>query len=214
MISVNGVQKFFESNRYREEIFSDLNFFLAKGDFVRLIGPNGSGKTTLLRLIKGIILPDKGSVKYNNNLSNSDISLVSQNQRSFFLNLTLIENLTFFCSLSAKSIKRLDLKIVELLDFFNLEDKANLSMSALSTGQIRKASIIRALLSNPKVLLFDEVNANLEQKTRKFLSDYIYRELNQKLGISIIWTTHYDNEFDGLNIKNYELMNKSVKPKE
>ena len=84
-------------------------------------------------------------------------------------------------------------------------------MSNLSSGQVKKISIIRALLSNPKVLLLDEVTSNLEEKSRSFLSDFVQNELNKAQNISIIWTTHYPNEIKQNNEKSYFIENNMFK---
>ena len=211
MIIFEKVKKIYKTNNQIINVFENLDFTIESGDFIKIVGPNGSGKSTFLKLIKKIILPNQGNIYFNDDIIHSDIAYVSQNLRSFFLNLTVKQNLLFFNSLNNKSKINFELKILENLKYFNLEEKINTQMSNLSSGQVKKISIIRALLSNPKVLLLDEVTSNLEEKSRSFLSDFVQNELNKAQNISIIWTTHYPNEIKQNNEKSYFIENNMFK---
>ena len=207
MIIFEKVKKIYKTNNQIINVFENLDFTIEPGDFIKIVGPNGSGKSTFLKLIKKIILPNQGNIYFNDDINQSDIAYVSQNLRSFFLNLTVKQNLSFFNSLNNKSKVNFESKILENLKYFNLEEKINTQMSNLSSGQVKKISIIRALLSNPKVLLLDEVTSNLEEKSRSFLYDFVQNELNKAQNISIIWTTHYPNEIKQNNEKSYFIEN-------
>ena len=211
MIIFEKVKKIYKTNNQIINVFENLDFTIESGDFIKIVGPNGSGKSTFLKLIKKIILPNQGNIYFNDDINQSDIAYVSQNLRSFFLNLTVKQNLSFFNSLNNKSKVNFESKILENLKYFNLEEKINTQMSNLSSGQVKKISIIRALLSNPKVLLLDEVTSNLEEKSRSFLSDFVQNELNKAQNISIIWTTHYPNEIKQNNEKSYSIENNMFK---
>ena len=211
MIIFEKVKKIYKTNNQIINVFENLDFTIESGDFIKIVGPNGSGKSTFLKLIKKIILPNQGNIYFNDDINQSDIAYVSQNLRSFFLNLTVKQNLSFFNSLNNKSKVNFESKILENLKYFNLEEKINTQMSNLSSGQVKKISIIRALLSNPKVLLLDEVTSNLEEKSRSFLSDFVQNELNKAKNISIIWTTHYPNEIKQNNEKSYSIENNMFK---
>ena len=196
MIKITSVDKFYKLNNVKKYIFKDLNFSVKSGDLIKITGPNGSGKTTLLRLLNRITLPDKGEVVYAPNLQPNEVSIVSQNQRSFFLNLTVMNNLQFFSDINGNLVGDSQKKINEQLEIFGLLHKSNSQMSSLSSGQLKKISIIRSLLACPKILLLDEVNSTLEESARKSLSEYVVNELNGKFGTAVIWTTHYPNELN------------------
>tara|TARA_B100002019_G_C21263433_1_gene598026 strand:- start:513 stop:1163 length:651 start_codon:yes stop_codon:yes gene_type:complete len=196
MIKITGVDKFFKLNNVKKYIFKDLNFSVKSGDLIKITGPNGSGKTTLLRLLNRITLPDKGEVVYGPNLQPNEVSIVSQNQRSFFLNLTVMNNLQFFSDINGNIVGDSQKKINEQLEKFGLLHKSNSQMSSLSSGQLKKIAIIRSLLARPKILLLDEVNSTLEESARKSISEYVVNELNGKFGTAVIWTTHYPNELN------------------
>ena len=196
MINITGVDKFYNLKNVRKYIFKDLNFSVKSGDLIKITGPNGSGKTTLLRLLHKITLPEKGEVTYEPNLQPNEVSIVSQNQRSFFLNLSVMQNLQFFSDIVGNLGGKSQAEIHQKLEIFGLLHKSNTQMSSLSSGQLKKISIIRSLLVRPKILLLDEVNSTLEESARKFISEYVVNELNSKFGTAVIWTTHYPNELN------------------
>ena len=211
MINFEKVNKIYKIGSKPVNVFENLDFSIHQGDFIKITGSNGSGKSTFLKLMKKLILPDHGKIIYGTEINDSDIALVSQNQRSFFLNLSVKQNLLFFYSL--KKTKKIDLevKIKEYLKTFNLEEKIDAVMSTLSSGQLKKISIIRALLSDPKILLLDEITSNLEEESRSFIADYVCSELNHIQKIPIIWTTHYPNEIKQSNEKSYFIENNKFK---
>ena len=84
MFHIKDLSKFYFSKGTKIQVLDKINLKIAEGEFLKITGPNGSGKTTLLKLIKGIIRPDQGEIKFKNNISNNDIQMVSQNSRSFF----------------------------------------------------------------------------------------------------------------------------------
>ena len=196
MINITGVDKFYDLKNVRKYIFKNLNFSVKSGDLIKITGPNGSGKTTFLRLLNKITLPEKGEVTYDPDLQANEVSIVSQNHRSFFLNLSVMQNLQFFSDISGSLSGNSLAEIHEKLEIFGLLHKSNTQMSSLSSGQQKKISIIRSLLVRPKILLLDEVNSNLEDSARKFISEYVVNELIGKYGTAVIWTTHYPNELN------------------
>ena len=210
MISFEKVNKIYKIGSKPINVFENLNFSIHQGDFIKITGPNGSGKSTFLKLMKKLILPNHGKIIYRTEINDSDISLVSQNQRSFFLNLSVKQNLLFFYSLKRTKKIDLEIKIKEYLKTFNLVEKIDAVMSTLSSGQLKKISIIRALLSDPKILLLDEVTSNLEEESRNFITDYVCNELNHIQKISIIWTTHYPNEIKEDIEKSYTIKNSNL----
>tara|TARA_A100001388_G_scaffold159362_1_gene118848 strand:+ start:5799 stop:6443 length:645 start_codon:yes stop_codon:yes gene_type:complete len=210
MINLTGIDKFYDLNSDRKYIFKNLNFSINSSDLIVITGPNGSGKTTLLRLLNKITLPNNGEVLFDADLQLDEVSMVSQNQRSFFLNLSVMQNLQFFLDISKNLVGNSLAKINEQLEIFGLLDKSNSQMSSLSSGQLKKISIIRSLLVRPKILLLDEVNSNLEENARKFISEYVVSELNGNFGTAVIWTTHYPNELNTNKAINYIIKNKNL----
>ena len=106
-----------------------------------------------------------------------------------------MNNLQFFSDINGNLVGDSQKRINEQLEKFGLLHKSNSQMSSLSSGQLKKISIIRSLLARPKILLLDEVNSTLEESARESISGVV-DELNGKFGTAVIWTTHYPNELN------------------
>lgn len=179
---------------------SDLNLDLYENEFLGIIGPSGSGKTTLLRLIAGLIVLDKGEILYKGrdlpivgdkrrNLEDFPVQLIFQNAvSSFDSKKTIMDSFKEALHFSKKDLNLDELK--ELMDEFELDESAlDKRPYELSGGMISRAQIIRALLTEPKVLLADEITSpldvNLKLKTTELLDMY-----RKKHGMSIILVSH------------------------
>ena len=179
---------------------SELNLDLYENEFLGIIGPSGSGKTTLLRLIAGLIVLDKGEILYKGrdlpivgdkrrNLEDFPVQLIFQNAvSSFDSKKTIMDSFKEALHFSKKDLNLDELK--ELMDEFELDESAlDKRPYELSGGMISRAQIIRALLTEPKVLLADEITSpldvNLKLKTTELLDSY-----RKKHGMSIILVSH------------------------
>lgn len=179
---------------------SDLNLDLYENEFLGIIGPSGSGKTTLLRLIAGLIVLDKGEILYKGrdlpivgdkrrNLDDFPVQLIFQNAvSSFDAKKTILASFKEALHFSKKDFNEEELE--KLMDDFEL-DRSSLQKlpNELSGGMISRAQIIRALLTQPKVLLADEITSpldvNLKLKITELLDAY-----RKKHGMSIILVSH------------------------
>lgn len=179
---------------------SDLNLDLYENEFLGIIGPSGSGKTTLLRLIAGLIVLDKGEILYKGrdlpivgdkrrNLDDFPVQLIFQNAvSSFDAKKTILASFKEALHFSKKDFNQEELE--KLMDDFEL-DRSSLQKlpNELSGGMISRAQIIRALLTQPKVLLADEITSpldvNLKLKITELLDAY-----RKKHGMSIILVSH------------------------
>lgn len=179
---------------------SDLNLDLYENEFLGIIGPSGSGKTTLLRLIAGLIVLDKGEILYKGrdlpivgdkrrNLNDFPVQLIFQNAvSSFDAKKTILASFKEALYFSKKDFHEEELE--KLMDDFEL-DRSSLQKlpNELSGGMISRAQIIRALLTEPKVLLADEITSpldvNLKLKITELLDSY-----RKKHGMSIILVSH------------------------
>lgn len=179
---------------------SDLTLDLYENEFLGIIGPSGSGKTTLLRLIAGLIVLDKGEILYKGrdlpivgdkrrNLDDFPVQLIFQNAvSSFDAKKTILASFKEALHFSKKDFNQEELE--KLMDDFEL-DRSSLQKlpNELSGGMISRAQIIRALLTQPKVLLADEITSpldvNLKLKITELLDAY-----RKKHGMSIILVSH------------------------
>lgn len=188
--STNPLKNFFINNK-KVTILNNISFNICKGDVIALLGKNGSGKTTLIKLISGLLLPETGIVKFDgkNRLTIDDIGLVNSNERSFFWRLSLIENMKFFLP-GAKYYNEIDYTLNKL-GLYNKKDQLIMS---LSTGEKKKASIARALIKKPKLLLLDEFTSSLDVISKNDILTELLNLIENRHVDAIIFTTHYLEE--------------------
>ena len=173
-------------------IFKDFNFCAKKGDITAIVGPSGQGKSTFLRILVGLEKADNGTIKINGKELVSegvykskneqetilkDISIVFQ-EHNLFPNLTVVDNL--------KIVKDSPQKIEELLNDFGLNGKEKLFPAELSGGQKQRLSIIRALLLDPKILLFDEPTSSLDDENRVKIANILKKLKNEAYTLVVV----------------------------
>ena len=172
---------------------SGVSFFLEKGELVSIIGANGAGKTSILNGIIGIVPLAEGDIKFNDNAITSlaayqrakaGIRIVPERAR-VFPRLSVYENLLAGVYGLRKTIN-VDDQIAWLYDLFPiLQERNNQPADTLSGGEQQQLAIARALISNPQLLLVDEVSMGLMPK----LVDQVFellRELNRRQGLTIL----------------------------
>ncbi len=186
------------SKRFGAIVVADqIDLSLADGEALGIIGPNGAGKTTLFGLINGILAPDDGRVLY----AGSDITHMPPAQRctlgigrSFqiplpFGGMSVFENLVVAAAFGANNRERDAYgRCMEILEQCGLADKANRPSASLPLLDRKRLELARALATDPKVLLLDEVAGGLTEHECHALIDLI-RAVKQR-GVSIIWIEH------------------------
>ena len=176
MLEVKKLKKKFGSN----VVLNDISFNVSKGDIISIVGPSGSGKSTLLRCINMIDPPTSGIIKYdkyNIMKKNIDINKYRMNvgmvfqQFNLFSHLTVIENITLVpIKLGLLTKEKAYKKGEKLLNDIGLLTKENEKPINLSGGEQQRVAIVRALMMEPKLLLFDEPTSSLDpQMTREVL---------------------------------------------
>lgn len=164
----------------------NISFKLSKGDFLYIIGPNGAGKSTLVKILTNIVKPDNGTYNiYSNKLGYLPQSL---NTKTDFP-ITVAEVIytgflkqSIFISKEHKNTINTWLEKMDLIGYYNEP------MSSLSGGQQQRVLLIRALISNPDILILDEPTSALDPEFRK----EFYKIINKlnKEGTTIIFITH------------------------
>ena len=163
-------------------ILDNINFKINEGEIFGMLGPNGVGKSTIFNLITGLIKPDSGKIKINNeNVLDHPIYLRTKKFKvgyvpqygGYFGDLTLYENLKAIAEIVINEKNSEENKINELIGRFELENLRNIKGKFLSGGQKKKLVIALSLLSEPKVLLLDECFAALDVLTIKMLQEII-----------------------------------------
>ncbi|MDX9916182.1 MAG: ABC transporter ATP-binding protein [Sphaerochaeta sp.] len=169
-----------------------------EGDLVTLLGPSGCGKTTTLRMIAGFHTPTSGDVMIDGVPVNEippnkrPTAMVFQNY-ALFPHMTVFENIAYGLRIRRESQQQIQEKVDRIMSLIGLEGLADRQPRQLSGGQQQRVSLARALVMEPKVLLFDEPLSNLDAKLRVSTRLEI-RKLQQRLGITSVYVTHDQEE--------------------
>ena len=187
----------------KRQILDNINFNLNPGEIVGLLGPNGAGKSTLFHIIIGLIKPNFGKIIIENTDATKypiyhrahkfKIGYVPQ-YGGFFHDLSLIENLKAVGEILIKDERERFSKIHNLISKFALDNVQEIKAKFLSGGQKRKLVICMALLSEPKILLCDEIFAALDVLTIQMLKEIIVNLQKEKPEMCIIICEHQARE--------------------
>lgn len=194
MLHFEGVTK-----KFGQQIAVDnISFKIDKGEFVFLVGPSGAGKTTILRLIIRDILPTNGVIKVDDfdvvNLPSNKIHLLRRKVGMIFQDFkilfdrTVFENVAVALEILGKDSHEIETAAKEILKLVGLWEKRSYFPAQLSAGELQRASIARAVIGKPEVLLADEPTGNLDPKTGWDILK-ILNEIN-KQGTLIFMATH------------------------
>ncbi len=184
------------------EALKGISLSIHPGEFFALLGPNGAGKTTTINILTGLTNKTSGEVR----LFDQDVVKDYRDARSLIglvpqeFNLDQFEkvyNVLFFnAGYFGLPRKERRAKIEKILREMGLWEKRNSKVRELSGGMKRKVMIARALIHEPKIIIFDEPTAGVDVETRKFLWKY-FQKLNVQ-GTTILLTTHYIEEAEEL----------------
>ncbi|MBG0767456.1 MAG: ABC transporter ATP-binding protein [Spirochaetaceae bacterium] len=175
-----------------------VNLQVPEGSLVTLLGPSGCGKTTTLRMIAGFHTPSVGNV-YIDGVSMNEIppnkrptAMVFQNY-ALFPHMTVFENIAYGLRVRKETNEEITKKVTDIMNLIGLENLGDRQPRQLSGGQQQRVSLARALVMEPKVLLFDEPLSNLDAKLRVSTRLEI-RKLQQRVGITSVYVTHDQEE--------------------
>lgn len=195
-------------------LFWDLNFRVETGEILTILGPNGVGKTTLLKCVLGLYKWRKGNTLIDNLPRDQintlqfwkDISYVPQGKSMIFpytvLEMVLMGRAPYLGAMS--SPRKEDLSIAKrAIEEVGISKLMYKSCGAISGGELQLVLIARALASEPKILVLDEPESNLDMKNQLLVLQII-KKLKREKGISCIINTHYPNH--ALRISDYTLM--------
>jgi iron(III) transport system ATP-binding protein len=177
---------------------SDVSFAIEAGMLVTLLGPSGCGKTTTLRLIAGLETATSGQLLIGGtdvttlSAADRDVSMVFQSY-ALFPHMTVLENVAYGPTVRGASKREAHALALEKLGLVGLRDLGARLPAELSGGQQQRVAVARALVLEPRVLLFDEPLSNLDAKLRRRVREDI-RELQQRLGLTVVYVTHDQQE--------------------
>ena len=194
ILEVENLHKFYGSF----EALKGISFDLKRGETLGFLGPNGAGKTTTIQILLQLITPEKGQVNIFGmpSFAHREAVLGRMNFTSAYANLfgalSVRENLKVFAMLyGIKGTKRIN----DLIDEFSANDLRDKKAQTLSSGQLTRVMIIKALLNEPELLLLDEPTSSLDPDMAARFRD-VLKETREKRGISMLYTSHNMSEIE------------------
>ncbi len=187
--------------RYKELTALDhLNIEIREGEVFGLLGPNGSGKTTAINCLLSLLNYDKGNIEvFGKKMTptsydiKQQIGVIMQNV-AVLDELTVWENINFFCGLYIKEKKKRKQYVQEAVEFTGLEDFVKFYPKKLSGGLLRRLNIACGIAHKPKLIILDEPTVAVDPQSRNRILEGI-QELNHN-GATIIYTSHYMEEVE------------------
>jgi ABC-2 type transport system ATP-binding protein len=189
MLSCAGLRK-----RYGDRLAVDgVSFSIAAGECYGLLGPNGAGKTTTISMLCGLVPADEGDITIDGHPGGSleakaAVGYVPQDL-ALYPDLTATENLTFFGELYGLNGNELHGRIGETLELVGLAERGKDRIGTYSGGMKRRANMAAGLLHRPKLLVLDEPTVGVDPQSRNAILETVGR-----LGIAVLYTTHYMEE--------------------
>jgi len=179
-------------------LLEDLNFEIAPGEFLVLLGRSGSGKTTTMKLINRLITPSRGQV-YVEGQTTVDWNVIQLRRQigyviqetGLFPHFTIERNVGLVPALEGWEPAKIKARVQELLDLVGLDPQqfCDRYPAQLSGGQRQRVGVARALAADPPIMLMDEPFGALDPITRLDLQQEL-RRLQQDLGKTVVFVTH------------------------
>ena len=182
----------------KNEVLTDINLEVEKGQLVTLLGPSGCGKSTLLRCLAGLETVTSGRVYLDGeditdkNPKDRDIGMVFQ-QYSLFPNMDVAQNVAFGLKMKKVPKEEITKRVEEMVDIVGLSDHLHHYPAEMSGGQQQRAALARAMVTHPKVLLLDEPLSAIDALLRHSLQVEI-RRIQKEMDITAIFVTHDQDE--------------------
>lgn len=180
----------------------DVSFNVEPGKVLGLLGPNGAGKTTTLRMLSTALQPTSGQILIDGkDVTKDPIYATKQigflsGKTGLYHRLTVQENVEYFGRMHGLSNKDLAERVDQIFTMLDMHSFAGKRADDLSTGMSQRASIARAVIHNPKVLVFDEPTTGLDVISAKTVLDFI--ESYRGSEMSVIFSTHHLHEVEQL----------------
>jgi len=196
MLKVTNVTKYYGDFK----AVDNLSFEVYEGEILGLLGPNGSGKSTTINCILSLLNFSKGSIKIFGSEMTPDsyelkkeIGVVFQDV-ALFEELTVYDNIDYFCGLYINDKKVRKLYIEDAIKLVGLEDFKTFYPKQLSGGLLRRLNIACGIAHKPKLIFLDEPTVAVDPQSRNNILDGI--KILREQGATIIYTTHYMEEVE------------------
>ncbi len=197
IIAVNNLTKKFKDFT----AVDNISFEIKKGEIFAFLGPNGAGKSTTIKMLTTLLSPTSGQIAINGynpqtqkDSARKSFGIVFQDP-SLDDELTAAENMEFHGVLYKVPTEIRRQRTEELFNFVELWDRRGDLVKTFSGGMKRRLEIARGLLHHPKILFLDEPTLGLDPQTRNHVWSYV-KNINQKEGMTVFFTTHYMEEAD------------------
>jgi lipoprotein-releasing system ATP-binding protein len=200
VIDAHSVSKVYNDGVSRISIFEGLDFRLAAGESVGVVGSSGAGKTSLLNILAGLDTPTSGNIQLCgldfSKASNKEVTRLRNRYMGFvyqfhhlLAEFSAIENVAMPLTIAGLKRKDAEARAMAILSRVGLADRASHKPSALSGGERQRVAIARALVNDPSCVLMDEPTGNLDEQTAQSIQE-IMLELQQDLNTSFVIVTH------------------------
>lgn len=199
MITISNLDKTYYQNGIPFAALKNINLHVNPGEIFGIIGKSGAGKSTLIRCVNLLEKPSCGQVLVDGSdltqISAKKLRKIRRQIGMVFQHFNLLQSRTVFANialpleLAGGSQLAIQNKVNSLLALVDLQKRANYYPDSLSGGQNQRVAIARALVSNPKVLLCDEITSALDPESTKSILKLL-QKINSELGITILIITH------------------------
>ena len=188
-------------------ILNKLSFKVLKGETKIILGGSGGGKSTIIKLVLGLLKPDQGRILVDGEdiTDYSEAQMVNVRKKigmvfqegALFDSLSVYDNVAYRLHEQGLSEEQVEPEVRRMLRFVNLEDAIDKMPAELSGGMRRRVGIARALIGDPKIVLFDEPTAGLDPPTARTICE-LAMKLRDLEDVSSIFVTHEMNNLDYL----------------
>ena len=201
MVELRNVSKAYKNNI----LFTNLNLTVPRGDICGILGENGSGKSVLLKMICGFALPDAGEVlvggeRIEKGRFPRDIGVILDST-GFLPGETGLDNLLLLASIRRKADRA---QVEEAMRLVGLKPELEVPVGKYSQGMKQRLAIAQALMEKPSLLVLDEPLNAIDIKSVAYFRK-LFRELNEKEGVTILLTSHYSQDVQELCRHTYDI---------
>ncbi|KRL04042.1 energy-coupling factor ABC transporter ATP-binding protein [Liquorilactobacillus oeni] len=180
-----------------DDLFAHIDLTVGKGEWVALIGHNGSGKSTIARLIDGLLVPNKGTIKVCGLQVNEKnvwqvrkkVGMVFQNPDNQFVGANVEEDVAFGLENQGIARSQMQLRVKKALKKVSMWEFAKHEPANLSGGQKQRVALAGIIAMKPEILILDEATSMLDPEGKKDVIQII-QELNQQENFTVISITH------------------------